>query len=71
MSTPAANTFPPEAGSVETGIAEAERFTATVNSEEVVETGLFTATVTAQEPPKFIWPNFDRMPPELKTFKSR
>ncbi len=48
MSTPAANTFPSEAGITDTGVAGAERVTATVNSEEVVETGLFTATVTVQ-----------------------
>src|SRR5260221_13929029 len=48
MSTPGANTSPSDAGSIDTGIAEAERVTATVNSEEVAETGLFTATVTAQ-----------------------
>jgi hypothetical protein len=88
MSTPAANTFPSEAGSIDTGIAEAERVTATVSSEEVVETGPFTATVTAQAhlgsnaaaapdpksgaqaPPKFLRPDFDRMPPELKSLKN-
>jgi hypothetical protein len=87
MSTPAANTFSSEAGSIDTGIAEAEPATATVNSEEGVETG-FTATVTAQAAlgsnsaaapdaktgaqalPKFIRPNFDRMPIELKELKN-
>ena len=27
-------------------------------------------TTSAQAPPKFIQPNFDRMPPELKTLKN-
>src|SRR5882762_2778101 len=88
MSTPAANTFSSEAGSIDTGIAEAERVTATVNSEDGIETELFTVTVTAQAdlgsgeaaapdakpggqaPPKFIRPNFDRMPVELKELKN-
>src|SRR5258708_22924248 len=48
MSTPGANTSPSDAGSIDTGIAEAERVTATVNSEEVAETGIFTGTVTAK-----------------------
>lgn len=48
MSDAPANTFLSEAGSIDTGTVEPERVTATVNSEEAVETGLFTATATAQ-----------------------
>src|SRR5260221_2759601 len=46
MTPPPANTFPSEAGSIDPGIAEAPRLAAAVTSEEAVEAGLFTATVT-------------------------
>ncbi len=39
------------AGSIDIGIAEAARVTATANSEEAVEAGLFTATVTSDTQP--------------------
>ena len=52
MSTAGAETGLSDVGSANTGIAEAGRVTATVNSEEAVETGLFTATVTGAAAPQ-------------------
>src|SRR5712671_5249648 len=52
MSTARAKTGQPDTGSTSIGIAKAGRVTATVNSEEAVETGLFTATVTGAAAPQ-------------------
>jgi len=43
-----------------------------ITPNEIVGTGPdpATATAAAPTPPKFIRPNFGRMPPELKTLKN-
>src|ERR1700722_1646617 len=73
MTISATNTFSPEAGNVDTGIAETERVTVTVTAQVDLGTNAAAAPGAKTDvpaPPKFIRPNFDRMPPELKTLKN-
>ena len=53
-------------------IVETGPVAATATAGEAVKTEQTTATVTvgSQAPPKFIPPNFERMPPELKALKN-